>query len=182
MPNYRRADSPGATYFFTLNTHSRQPWLVNDDVRQALREAIESTRARYHFAIDAWVLLPDHIHCIWTLPADDANFSIRWALIKQHVSKACARRYVNPNHFNASQRKRGESGFWQRRFWEHLIRDEIDYERHVDYIHWNPVKHGHVDRCIDWPYSTFHRYLAQGVYPIDWAISESAFEDEAFPE
>ncbi|MDQ3261240.1 MAG: transposase [Pseudomonadota bacterium] len=182
MPNYRRADSPGATYFFTVNTHSRQPWLVNEDVRQALREAIELTRARYNFEIDAWVLLPDHLHCIWTLPPDDADFSIRWALIKQHVSNACALRYVDPKKFNASQRKRGESGFCQRRFWEHLIRDEIDYERHVDYIHWNPVKHGYIDRCIDWPYSTFHRFAARGVYPIDWAISESAFDDGTFPE
>ena len=182
MPNYRRVTSPGATYFFTVVTRSREPWLTNNDVREALREGIEQTRLRHPFTIDAWVLLPDHLHCIWTLPEGDSDFSIRWTQIKQHVSRKCAPRYVDPEKFNASQRKRGEAGFWQRRFWEHLIRDEIDYERHVDYIHWNPVKHDLVGRCIDWPYSTFHRFVKQGIYPMDWAVSETIFEKLAIAE
>ena len=182
MPNYRRADSPGATYFFTVVTHSRQPWLTNNDVREALREGIEQTRLRHPFTIDAWVLLPDHLHCIWTLPESDSDFSIRWTHIKQHVSRKCAPRYVDPAKFNESQRKRGEAGFWQRRFWEHLIRDDVDFERHIDYVHWNPVKHGYVDRCIDWPYSTFHRNVKQGIYPMDWAVSETIFETLAIAE
>jgi putative transposase len=182
MSNYLRAASPGATYFFTLVTHSRQPWLTNDDVRQSLRDAIEQTRSRRHFEIEAWVLLPDHLHCIWTLPPGDSDFSIRWTQIKQYVSRACATRHVDPAKLNASQRKRGELGFWQRRFWEHLIRDEIDYQRHFDYIHWNPVKHGYVDRCIDWPHSTFHRYVTQGIYPVDWAVSEILFDKLSIPE
>ena len=182
MPNYRRADVPGGTYFFTVNTRSREPWLLNEDVRAALRKAIELTCARYPFTIDAWVLLPDHLHCIWTLPLADADFSLRWTLIKQQVSKTCAPRYVDQTKHNASQRKRQESGFWQRRFWEHLIRDETDYQRHVDYIHWNPIKHGYVKRPIDWRYSTFHRYMAQGIYPSDWAVGAAAFDGGDFHE
>jgi putative transposase len=182
MPNYRRANTPGATYFFTVITNGRKPYLANEDVRKALREGIESTRERRPFTIDAWVLLPDHLHCIWTLPADDSDFSIRWTGIKQHVSDACAPIYVDPSTLNSSQRKRGESGFWQRRFWEHLIRDELDFERHVDYIHWNPVKHDYVDHCADWSYSTFHRYVAQGIYPLDWAVSENLFNKLLIPE
>jgi putative transposase len=182
MPNYRRANTSGATYFFTVVTNGRKPYLTNDDVRKALREGIELTREQHPFIIDAWVLLPDHLHCIWTLPEGDSNFSIRWAKIKQSVSNSCASLYVDPSTLNSSQKNRGESGFWQRRFWEHLIRDELDYERHVDYIHWNPVKHGHVDRCVDWPHSTFHRYVARGIYPEDWAVSETLFDKLSIPE
>lgn len=150
MPNYVRARLAGGTYFFTVTSRHRRPLLVNDDVRVALRDAIDVTRQRWPFQIDAWALLPDHLHCVWTLPGDDADFSKRWSTIKRLTTQALGR------------------SLWQPRFWEHLIRDEHDFERHLDYIHFNPVKHGHTTRAVDWPYSTFHRYLRQGIYTADW--------------
>jgi putative transposase len=121
------------------------------------------------FVIEGWVLLPDHLHCIWTLPEGDADFSTRWSLIKRSVSHFAAEMALDPVLRKASARKRRESTIWQRRFWEHLIRDEADMERHLDYIHFNPVRHGYVARAADWPYSTIHRYVREGVYPVDWA-------------
>src|SRR5437016_3014726 len=134
MPNYRRANVAGATYFFTVATHRRQPFLVHETARYALREAIRIVQTLHPFQVDAWVLLPDHLHCLWTLPEDDADFSIRWARIKQNVSKRCAM-LVDQKLLTPTQRKNGELGFWQRRFWEHQIRDQTDFERHADYIH-----------------------------------------------
>jgi putative transposase len=121
------------------------------------------------FVVEGWVLLPDHLHCIWTLPEGDADFSTRWSLIKRSVSRFAAEMALDPGLRKASARKRRESTVWQRRFWEHLIRDEADMERHLDYIHFNPVRHGYVARAVDWPYSTIHRYVREGVYPVDWA-------------
>jgi len=167
MPNYRRANVTGGTYFFTVVTYRRQTFLCDDDVRMALRNGIEQTRKRYPFEIDAWVLLPDHLHAIWTLPTGDADFGKRWSMIKRHVTKHCAR-LKRDEWLNDSKRKRMESTVWQRRFWEHQIRDEWDYEKHVDYIHFNPVKHGHVKYVNEWPYSTFHRYVKNNIYPTDW--------------
>lgn len=135
----------------------------------SLRKAIQSVRKEHPFCIDAWVLLPDHLHCIWTLPTDDNDFSIRWAKIKRLVSKQCAVIYHKDNWMNASKRKRRESTIWQRRFWEHQIRDELDYQRHMDYLHFNPVKHGLVSETKDWPYSSFLRYVIDGLYPENWA-------------
>lgn len=150
MPNYVRARVEGGTYFFTLATRNRLPVLTNDTVRHALREAVETTRARWPFAVDAWVLLPDHLHCLWTLPEDDADFSRRWATVKRLTTQAVG------------------YPVWQPRFWEHVIRDERDLHRHLDYIHWNPVKHQLVNKAVDWQHSTFHRYLKQGFYTRDW--------------
>lgn len=167
MPNYRRAYTPGASYFFTVVSHTRKPIFLQEEVRQALREAIISTRIHYPFVIDAWVLLPDHMHCIWTLPDNDHRFSIRWSMIKRQVSQAC----IGDDsilHLSSSRNKRKESGLWQRRFWEHQIRNEDDFQRHVDYIHWNPVKHQQVTKVIDWPYSSFHRYVKAGQLPPSW--------------
>jgi len=148
MPDYRRSRVQGGTYFFTVNTYGRQAVLTEDAVREALRQGIESARRTLPFTIDAWVLLPDHLHCLWTLPPNDHNFSARWAIIKRHVSRRCS----SPSKATLSQsrQQRNESGFWQRRFWEHLIRDETDFRRHMDYIHWNPMKHGYVKRVADW--------------------------------
>ncbi len=129
MPNYRRARVAGGTYFFTVVAGGRQPVLITEPVRRALREAIARVRAAQPFRVDAWVLLPDHIHCLWTLPPDDADFSSRWSAIKRLTSQAVA----------AGDAGR-KSGLWQERFWEHLIRDDADFARHADYIHWNPVK------------------------------------------
>ena len=173
MPNYRRANVAGGTYFFTVNTLRRLPVLIEGPVRDTLREAIRRTRETHPFDIDAWVLLPDHLHCIWTLPEGDADFSIRWAKIKRFVSKTCGTEF-GVQDLSASRQARSESGLWQRRFWEHQIRDEMDFIRHVDYIHWNPVKHGHVTRATDGRYSTFHRFVRDGVYPPDWGLALQA--------
>lgn len=135
----------------------------------ALRVAIERVRLRLPFTTDAMVLMPDHLHCIWTLPDSDTDFSSRWAQIKHHVSYACGHLY--PLTLSKSRQRRGGGLIWQRRFWEHQIRDEIDMERHVDYIHFNPVKHGLVAAASEWPYSTFGRFVRGGVYPTDWGGS-----------
>lgn len=184
MPNYRRASVGGATYFFTVKTHCNRPWLMLPDVRYALRQAIRQTRASFPFNIDAWVLLPEHMHCIWRLPEGDANFSARWSCIKRSVSQACRDRFARiSSQRNASRRDRGESIVWQRRFWEHVITDVEDFQRHVDYVHWNPVKHGHVKTVVDWPYSTFHQFVARGIYPSDWGgRSDKSCTDEDFGE
>lgn len=167
MSNYRRANVTGGTYFFTVVTYRRQPFLCDDDVRNALRDGIKQIRQRFPFEIDAWVLLPDHLHCIWTLPKGDADFGKRWSMIKRYVSKHCTR-LKRDDWMNESKHKRMESTVWQRRFWEHKIRDERDFEKHMDYIHFNPVKHGHVKNVSDWPCSTFHRYVKKGTYSVDW--------------
>jgi len=167
MPNYRRSPVAGGTYFFTVTSYRRRSILTTDMLRHALRDAVRQTRLRYHFDIDAWVLLPDHLHCIWTLPPGDADFSLRWAMIKRLVTQACGDQFALAD-LSESRRKRNESAIWQRRFWEHQIRDDEDFARHVDYIHWNPVKHGLVAQVADWPYSTFHRYVAQAKLPADW--------------
>ncbi|WKJ90428.1 transposase [Methylomonas montana] len=165
MPNYRRAFIPGGTWFFTVNLLERK----NNDllIREInlLRETVRAVRERYPFKIDAWVVLPEHLHAVWTLPPGDADFSKRWRLIKSGFS-----RVLPKTEYRSDARKAAnERGIWQRHFWEHSIRDETDFERHVDYVHVNPVKHGLVSRVIDWPYSSFHRYVEKGVYPENWA-------------
>ena len=169
MSRYRRSNVGGATYFFTVTTYLRQPILTHPAVRNALRNSIDQVREKLPFAIDAWVLLPDHLHAIWTLPPDDAAFGKRWGMIKAHVSRSCGHLTEPRKPPSASRIKRREIDFWQRRFWEHQIRDERDFERCVDYIHYNPVKHRLVKNVKDWPYSTFHRYANRGVYPEDWS-------------
>jgi putative transposase len=171
MPDYLRARS-GSTFFFTLVSFNRRPILCSEPIRHALRTAIGNLRATRPFSIDGWVLMPDHLHCIWTLPEGDADFSTRWSLIKRSVSRFAAEMTLDPDARVASARKHRESTIWQRRFWEHLIRDEVDFERHLDYIHFNPVRHGYANRAVDWPYSTIHRYVREGVYPADWAGGE----------
>lgn len=169
MSNYRRANTQGGTYFFTVVTYRRQCFLCNEQVRLALREGINFAREVHPFSIDAWVLLPDHLHCIWTLPPDDADFGVRWAMIKRFVTKQCNPELRRADWMKPSKLQRKESTLWQRRFWEHQIRDERDFEKHIDYIHYNPVKHGLVKQASDWPYSTIHRYVKAGVYGPHWA-------------
>ncbi len=137
-----------------------------------LREAVRRVKSKRPFEINAWVVLPDHMHCVWTLPEGDADFSVRWKEIKTLFSKSLPKMEFR----DAVREKKGERGIWQRRFWEHTIRDADDYARHVDYIHLNPCKHGLVARVRDWPYSTFHRYVAQGVYAEDWLGDEIDIE------
>lgn len=173
MPNYRRSKAPGAAYFFTVVTGRRQPYFDAEVARNTFFAAIRKTRDSHPFRIDAWVLLPDHFHTIWTLPAGDADFSQRWAHIKRITSNAC-QHLVDRNMMSPRQVRNGENGFWQHRFWEHQIRDDTDFATHADYIHWNPVKHGLVERPADWPYSSFLKYVARKIYPNDWAATIAA--------
>ena len=165
MPNYRRAWHPGGTYFFTVNLLERQ----NNDLLvryiDVLRNNVRNVKENHPFKIHAWVVLPEHLHCIIELPSGDFDFATRWRLIKTEFSKALP---VTERR-SESRSKRGERGIWQRRFWEHLIRDDADYRAHMDYIHINPVKHGLVECVLDWPYSTFHGLVKEGIYPSDWA-------------
>jgi putative transposase len=172
MATFRRAVVPGATYLFTVNTHQRMKVLTNASFYSALKHALRRVNVEHPFTTDASVLLPDHLHCIWTLPPGDANYALRWNLIKRLVSQAT--RQLIEALMNRSRQQRRELGLWQRRFWEHQIRDEQDLIKHVEYIHWNPVKHGYVARVRDWPYSSFHGYVKQGLYPLDWASSDEA--------
>jgi putative transposase len=173
MATYRRALTPGATYFFTVNTYQRQTVLTERPFYAALKQSLREVKAMHPFTIEAFVLLPDHLHCLWSLPEGDADYALRWNLIKRQVSQQTRECLDAP--LTRSRQQRRELELWQRRFWEHLIRDEQDFARHVDYIHWNPVKHGYVKRVSDWPYSSFQRYVARGVYAVDWAY---AAEDE----
>lgn len=172
----------GATYFFTVVSYRRRAILCDESVRTVLRDAINHVRTLRPFTIDAWVLLPDHLHCIWTLPEGDSDFSTRWGMIKRKVSLACGNQYKREDWITSSKRKHRESTIWQRRYWEHQIRDDGDFMRHVDYIHYNPVKHGRCKSAALWPYSTFSRYVKQGVYMMDWGADDTIFEEGAFGE
>ena len=164
MPNYRRAFVPGGCWFFTANLLERRSTLLVDEI-ETLREATRRTRQRFPFQIDAMVVLPDHIHAVWTLPPGDTDFSLRWRLIKSRFARAIPK----GEPLGGVRQARGERGIWQRRFWEHLIRDESDYARHVEYCYINPIKHGLVQRVHDWPHSSFHRDVRAGIFPRDWA-------------
>jgi putative transposase len=168
MPNYRRPFVPGGTFFFTVTTSGHQPVLTEPAILAALRDAVRQTRRALPFTIVAWVVLPDHLHAIWELPPGDADFSLRWARIKQTVTRVYAELPFARETRSPSRTKRREGTLWQRRFWEHQIRDEIDLVRHVDYIHYNPVKHGHASRVREWRHSTFHKYVRSGIYPQQW--------------
>jgi putative transposase len=165
MTDYRRVWIPGARVFFTVNLAERAGNRLLVDHIDQLRSVFRQVRERHPFTVDAMVILPEHLHCIWTLPEGDADYKTRWALIKAEFSRGIP---VGERR-SASRRTRGERGIWQRRYWEHVIRDERDYARHVDYIHWNPVKHGWVTQVVDWPYSSFHGFVRRGLYPSDWA-------------
>lgn len=167
MATFRRSLTPGGTYFFTVTTHRRQHALTDPQIYAALKMAIQRVKTSHPFDIEAFVLLPDHLHCIWRLPPGDMNYAMRWSMIKRQVSQAVRDRLAEG--VTASRRKRRELGLWQRRFWEHQIRDEHDLRRHIEYIHFNPVKHGYVRRVRDWPYSSFHAHVRQGLCSIDWA-------------
>jgi putative transposase len=158
MPEYRRVWQPGGTYFFTVNLHDR----VNNDLLirhiDLLREAVRDVRAKHPFEIVAWVVLPEHMHAIWTLPQGDVDYAKRWLAIKAIFS----RRIPKGEFVSDSRTARGERGIWQRRFWEHTIRDDRDLDNHINYVHYNPVKHGYVDEAAKWPHSSFHRYFRDG--------------------
>jgi putative transposase len=164
MTAYRRNRVAGGTYFFTVNLADRRQSLLTDNI-ELLRQAFRSTRHRHPFAIDAIVVLPDHLHTVWTLPEEDGDFPMRWRLIKAAFSHGLD--HTLP--ISASLSRKHERGIWQRRYWEHTIRDEGDFARHIDYIHFNPVKHRYVERVQDWPFSSFQRMVQLGFYPSGWA-------------
>uniref|UniRef100_UPI00356A9990 REP-associated tyrosine transposase n=1 Tax=Hydrogenophaga sp. TaxID=1904254 RepID=UPI00356A9990 len=170
MRRYIRDRLAGATYFFTVNLAERRGNTLLVDHVDALREAFQKTRAAHPFAIDAMVVLPDHLHALWTLPQDDGDFSVRWQQIKSHFSRAVPM----DERRSLSRQAKGERGIWQRRFWEHRIRDEDDFSQHVDYIHFNPVKHGLVGQVRDWPHSSFHRFVRHGKLAVDWGVGSAA--------
>jgi putative transposase len=168
MVQYRRNFIAGATYFFTVTIADRHSSILTDQI-DAVRAAFRVTCHERPFAIDAIVILPDHLHVVMNLPIGDADFSGRWRRIKSYFTSAIVDQGVP-----VLRDRRGEFLLWQRRFWEHTIRDERDFERHVDYIHYNPVKHGLVNRVRDWPLSSFHRFVRGGDLSEDWAGSHES--------
>ncbi|WP_290653717.1 transposase [Aquisalimonas sp.] len=166
MSNYRRFRVPGGTYFFTVVTHQRRPFFRHPANVQRLRTAIRRIRDTHPFHIDAMVILPDHLHALWTLPKDDDDYTRRLRLVKSLFTQSA------PDLPAERARRSGEGAVWQRRYWEHVIRDGEDFRRHVDYIHYNPVKHGLVAHPREWPYSSFHRAVQRGWYPPHWGASE----------
>lgn len=162
MPNYRRASIKGGTFFFTVVLADRTSKLLTEQIDR-LRQAYRVVQERRPFETIAICILPDHIHAVWTLPEHDSDFATRWSLIKTGFSRA-----VDAAPRSRSQVSKREKGIWQRRYWEHAIRDDADLERHVDYIHFNPVKHGHVERVADWAYSSFHGFVGRGLLAADW--------------
>jgi putative transposase len=164
MTDYRRYRLKGGTYFFTVNLVERQRSLLTERI-DTLREAFRDVKNAHPFVIDAVVVLPEHLHTIWTLPQGDDDFSLRWRQIKSAFSRAIEK----DERISNSRLRKQERGIWQRRFWEHAIRNEEDFNRHIDYIHINPVKHGYVKRAVDWQFSSFHRYVKLGILPADWA-------------
>lgn len=167
MTDYRRFYIPNSTWFFTVNLAERRNNHLLVEKIDLLREAFRYVKQRKPFQVNAVVVMPDHLHCIWTLPPGDADFSIRWNMLKGHFSRAMEK----GERISPSRSKRRERGVWQRRFWAHLITDQDDFNRHADYIHWNPVKHGKVRRVVDWPHSSFPRFVAAGIYPPTWGHS-----------
>ncbi|RYD14058.1 MAG: transposase [Lysobacteraceae bacterium] len=167
MRTWKRLYRPGGTYFFTVVTARREPWFGDPMHVQCLRYALRETRASHPFAMVAFVILPDHLHCIWTLPDHEHDFSLRWALVK----KRCKARMIA-----LAPSMRGQP-IWQPRFWEHHIRDERDFMRHLDYIHYNPVRHGYAASARDWPWSSFPKFVRGGAYDADWGQVRPASVD-----
>jgi len=176
MPNYRRNFVPGGTYFFTVVACERRPIFADELARTQLRTAIQEVLDERPFTLFASVLLPDHLHCIWILPPGDSQYPMRWQRIKDKFTREFLNSGGAEGVRSHSRRKHRERAVWQRRFWEHTVRDADDLRRCVDYVHWNPVKHGYVRRPGEWKWSTFHRFVAAGDYPANWG------EDGAVPD
>lgn len=182
MPNYRRVKIKGGTYFFTIVTNKRQRIFHSHKARELLLKAFNHSMQFHPFTMEAYCILPDHIHLLWKMPEDDHDYSTRIAEIKKRFSKTYLLETGNEISKNTSQANRGESGLWQRRFWEHYIYDEEDLHRHIDYIHFNPVKHGLVKQVKDWPSSSFFDYVKLGYYEIDWGEFYEESKENLFEE
>ena len=168
MPNWRRAKVPGGVYFFTVVTDGRRPIFADADARGRLGDLLRDCRDRWPFQTLAVVLLPDHLHAIWSLPPGDEDYSRRWAWVKKEFTKAHLAAGGRERRQSEGRRRDGRRGVWQPKFWEHTIRDEADFDAHMDYVHWNPVKHGLAAAPREWAASSFHRWVRAGVYPPDW--------------
>jgi putative transposase len=182
MPDYRRWRQPGGTYFFTVVTYGRRPIFDSDVARRLLRQAFLEALAIQPFVVDAIVVLPDHLHALWTLPSGDEDFSTRWGTIKKHFSSRWIASGGSSGVVSASKSRDRRVGVWQRRFWEHWIRSDDDFARHLDYIHFNPVRHGYVERPKDWPYSSFRKWVARGAYSGEWCDESGKCNDEDFQQ
>ena len=173
--DYRRIWQPGGTYFLTINLLQRKGNDLLIRHIQSLRESTKTVKTHHPFKIHGWVVLPEHMHCLIELPENDTDYATRIRLIKIGFSKSIPK----TERRSIVRIKRGERGIWQRRYWEHLIIDETDFHAHLNYIHYNPVKHGWVKQVKDWPYSAFHRWVERGLYPLDWAgINEDLYQFE----
>ncbi|UUO07376.1 transposase [Blastopirellula sp. J2-11] len=168
MPNYRRAYVPGGLYFFTLKTERNAPIFQKEWAAKLLGEIFREAKRLRPFETNAAVLLPDHLHAIWSLPSGDADYSTRWAWIKKEFTIRYLAAGGKERPVSDSRHRNRRRGVWQRRFWEHTIESEADYDAHFDYLHWNPVKHGYVKCPKYWKFSTFHRWVEAGVYPLNW--------------
>src|SRR5262245_40615511 len=173
MPNFRRNYVPGGTFFFTVVTDRRARILCQAPARELLGSFLRQCQERWPMRTEAIVLLPDHLHTIWTLPLTDADFSKRWGWVKKEFTKAWLPISGVEQPQTDGRIRDARRGVWQPKFWEHTIRDEVDLERHFDYIHYNPVKHGLVSRPCDWPWCSFHQWVRKGVYPPDWGCARS---------
>ena len=167
MSHYRRSLAEGATFFFTLTLANRTSSLLTAEINR-LRNAYSCVHTKYPFETIAICVLPNHLHAVWRLPEADADFGIRWSLIKRSFSTGLP----TPAQRSDSKIAKREKGIWQRRFWEHQIRDELDLQRHVDYVHYNPVKHGLVRQVKDWPHSSFHLHVERGLLDVNWASGD----------
>jgi len=174
---YRRSDTKGASYFFTVNLANRKSTLLLDKI-DTLRQSIQTVKQRHPFKIDAMVVMPDHLHAIFTLPLDDNDYANRWMLIKSSFS----RHIPKGEQINPSRASKRERGLWQRRYWEHLIRDDKDYNAHVNYIHYNPVKHGYVQQAVKWPHSSIHRYIKKGDISKNWGGDDKQTNSDRWGE
>ncbi len=169
--NYRRAYIPGGTFFFALVTYQRRKLFKEHSNIKLLQSCIKKIKQQYPFKMRAYVILPDHLHCIWTLPDNDTDYSTRWRLIKSYFTRTCLQNNIDVPSKSRVHKK--EKCTWQRRFWEHAIIDENDFTQHVDYINYNPVKYGYVADPSDWLYSSFNFYKNKGGYPQGWGVDDT---------
>ena len=170
MRTYVRARVQGGTYFFTVNLAERHGSTLLVDRIDALKEAFRRTRQDHPFTMPAFVVLPEHLHCIWKLPAGDDDFPMRWRLIKSRFSRSLPK----VERYSQSRTCKNERGIWQRRYWEQVVRSEAHFQHCMNYIHYNPIKHGHATHALDWPHSSFWYWAERGIYPMDWATAPKA--------
>jgi putative transposase len=182
MSTYLRSRRPGGTFFFTVVTFQRRRLFANPENPKILKNIIAEVQNDYPFTLDAWVLLPDHLYCLWTLPSGDVDYPKRWGLIKAKFTKTIFQDEGMSALLTGSRIRHREGTIWQRRFWEHQIRDERDLQMHLDYIHFNPVKHGWVNSPGEWQNSSFREFVSRNLYPVNWGENIELKFDQNFGE